>query len=164
MRDVPFDPRLGHHWPKQKSIVKACSGKDGNAQLPLRHANASRQPRAASVADLSQGFRNQTQLPQNRDRSGQDFLGAGRTLRRNSFGLAGGLDLEIVEAVLRDAGAPNRTVLVGHDPDFSDLANELTGGDVSMKKGALVRIDYEGDLGAGSVDLRWLLPPDALGS
>ena len=78
--------------------------------------------------------------------------------------LAGGLDLEIVEAVLRDAGAPNRTVLVGHDPDFSDLANELTGGDVSMKKGALVRIDYEGDLGAGSVDLRWLLPPDALGS
>jgi phosphohistidine phosphatase len=78
--------------------------------------------------------------------------------------LAGGLDLEVLEAVLRDAGAPNRAVLVGHDPDFSDIANELTGGDLSLKKGALVRIDYEGDLGSGSVGLRWLLPPDALGS
>src|SRR6266576_23852 len=35
--------------------------------------------------------------------------------------LAGGVDLGAVEAILRDAGDPARPVLVGHDPDFSDL-------------------------------------------
>ena len=77
--------------------------------------------------------------------------------------LAGGFGLETVEAILRDAGGPQRPVLVGHDPDFSDLASELTGTEVALKKGALVRIDVDLELAAGVGRLRWLLPPDAVG-
>lgn len=72
------------------------------------------------------------------------------------------LDLEALEAILADAGGPRRPILVGHDPDFSELASELVGGPVLMRKGSLARIDVERPLAAGAGELRWLLPPDAL--
>src|SRR5262245_20990050 len=37
------------------------------------------------------------------------------------------LDLETLESILHDAGDPERIVVSGHDPDFSDLVVELTG-------------------------------------
>ena len=78
--------------------------------------------------------------------------------------LGAGFGVEIVEAILRDAGGPQRPVLVGHDPDFSDLAADLSATPgLALKKGALVRIDVDGELAPGSGRLRWLLPPDALG-
>lgn len=76
--------------------------------------------------------------------------------------LAGGSDLADVNAVLAAAGDPDRPVLVGHDPDFSDLLAALCGGDVPMRKGALARIEVARPLTAGGGLLRWLLPPDAL--
>lgn len=79
--------------------------------------------------------------------------------------LAGGLDLDDAEAVLHDAGDPQSAVLVGHDPDFSDLLAMLCGSaGVSMRKGALARIEIDRPLVAGAGTLRWLLPPDALKS
>jgi phosphohistidine phosphatase len=73
------------------------------------------------------------------------------------------LSLEAVEAILRDAGDPQRPVLVGHDPDFSDLLIELVGASgVEMRKGALARIEVDRPLQAGAGTLRWLIPPDAL--
>lgn len=56
-----------------------------------------------------------------------------------------------------DAG---RLLLVGHDPDFSDLASSLTGTAIQLRKGSLIRIDLEP--GAGSGVVRWLIPPDAI--
>lgn len=57
-----------------------------------------------------------------------------------------------------------RVVVVGHDPDFSELAAELTGvGRLPIKKGAIVRIDTSLPLRAGRGTLRWLVPPDILG-
>jgi phosphohistidine phosphatase SixA len=80
-----------------------------------------------------------------------------------SDGLAGSLTVAAVGAILRDAGDPRRPVLVGHDPDFSDLVMSLTGvRAIQMKKGALARIDLAGGLGSGDAVLRWLLPPDLL--
>jgi len=77
--------------------------------------------------------------------------------------LAGGLDLETLEAVLRDAGDPVRAVLVGHDPDFSELVGELIGSPgLEMKKGAIVRIDVELPLRPGAGRLAWLVPPELL--
>ena len=76
--------------------------------------------------------------------------------------LGGGLDMAELEAILRDAGNPSRPVLVGHDPDFSWLATWLTGADVTLKKGAMARIDMDGQPVAGGGRLRWLLPPDLL--
>jgi len=77
--------------------------------------------------------------------------------------LAGELTLETIEAVLRDARDPERPVLVGHDPDFSELLAVLCGAaGVSMRKGTLARIEIERPLQAGAGTLRWLIPPDAL--
>lgn len=77
--------------------------------------------------------------------------------------LAGGLDMQGVEAIIADAGDPARPVLVGHDPDFSEILEELAGTTgVTMKKGALARIDAERPLAPGRGILRWLVPPDLL--
>lgn len=76
--------------------------------------------------------------------------------------LAGGLDGPTVAAVLADAGDPRRPVLVGHDPDFSWLLSALVGAEISMKKGALARVDAPAALADGSGTLRWLITPDLL--
>jgi phosphohistidine phosphatase len=53
-----------------------------------------------------------------------------------------------------------RLVLVGHDPDFSDVASLLAGTAIQLRKGSLIRIDLDEALASGVV--RWLLPPDAV--
>jgi len=77
--------------------------------------------------------------------------------------LGGGVDEDVVEAILRDAGDPRQAVLVGHDPDFSTLLQSLcVARNMEMKKGALARIDLIRPVGSGPGDLRWLVPPDLL--
>jgi phosphohistidine phosphatase len=77
--------------------------------------------------------------------------------------LAGAFEVEILETLLRDAGDPVRPVVVGHDPDFSDVLAELTGASqLPMPKGALARVDIERPLRAGGGTLHWLVPPDLL--
>jgi phosphohistidine phosphatase len=77
--------------------------------------------------------------------------------------LASGVRAQTVEAVIEDAGSPARAVIVGHDPDFSELLVTLTGArDLSMKKGALARVDIRGRASEGRGTLRWLVPPDLL--
>lgn len=76
--------------------------------------------------------------------------------------LAPGFDRGSLEDVLRDAGDPPRAVLVGHDPDFSDLLEALTDAPVRLRKGALARVDGERPLQPGAGTLRWLIPPDFL--
>ena len=71
--------------------------------------------------------------------------------------------LDAVAAMLDDHGGPRRPVLVGHDPDFSEVLGELIGTpSIAMKKGALARVDLAGGVEAGGGSLRWLLPPDLL--
>jgi phosphohistidine phosphatase len=77
--------------------------------------------------------------------------------------LAGDLTLSVVEAILHEHGDPERPVLVGHDPDFSELVAALTGSDaLPMRKGAMVRIDASRPFEAGAGTLRWLIPPELL--
>jgi len=77
--------------------------------------------------------------------------------------LAGGLDLETIDAVLTDAGDPERVVLVGHDPDLSELLEQLCDApNAPMRKGALARIETDRPLQRLGGTLRWLIPPDAL--
>ena len=77
--------------------------------------------------------------------------------------LAGSVDYREVDAILEAHGRPAKAVLVGHDPDFSELLSGLVGaGDISMKKGALARVDVVRGIQAGGGALRWLIPPDAL--
>lgn len=77
--------------------------------------------------------------------------------------LAGGVDPATVDAILADAGKPQRPVLVGHDPDFSQVLGWLANADgLTMKKGAFARVDVRGDVADGRGTLRWLVPPDLL--
>jgi phosphohistidine phosphatase len=77
--------------------------------------------------------------------------------------LAGALDLGTLDSLLDDAGDPARPVVVGHDPDFSDLVSELSGASsLLLRKGALARIDIDRPLKPGTGTLRWLVPPDLL--
>ena len=77
-----------------------------------------------------------------------------------------GFDLGDLRRLTRNLSADDEVMFVGHNPDMSLLVSELTGVDVSMKKGGLARIDLLGR----SVDegeLLWLIAPkvfDALGS
>ena len=77
--------------------------------------------------------------------------------------LGGGLSIATLEAILLDAGDPQRTVVVGHDPDFTELVALLCGAaQIPMKKGALARIDASRPLEPDRGTLRWLVPPDLL--
>lgn len=73
------------------------------------------------------------------------------------------VDLATVEAILDEAGGPVRPVLVGHDPDLSDLLVSLTGSPgLRMRKGAFALLEVERPLTPGAAELRWLVPPDLL--
>jgi phosphohistidine phosphatase SixA len=77
--------------------------------------------------------------------------------------LAREFDLVTVEAILFDAGEPVKPVLVGHDPDFSDVLATLCGTpNVPMRKGAFARIDVSRPMSPGGGTLRWLVSPDLL--
>ncbi len=77
--------------------------------------------------------------------------------------LAESFDLATVEAILDDHGTPERPVLVGHDPDFSELLAVLCGAvGIPMRKGAFARIEVDRPLVPGTGTLRWLVPPDLL--
>jgi phosphohistidine phosphatase len=74
--------------------------------------------------------------------------------------LGGPLDPDDVGDIAERAGGTS-VVLVGHDPDFSELSAALSGTEyLPMKKGALARIDMTLPVQAGGGVLRWLLPPD----
>lgn len=77
--------------------------------------------------------------------------------------LGAAVDLTVVEAILDDHEAPERPLLVGHDPDFSELVAILcAAAGVPMRKGSFARIEVDRPLQPGTGTLRWLVPPDLL--
>lgn len=77
--------------------------------------------------------------------------------------LASGFDLRRLVTLLEEGSTWSRVILVGHDPDFSDLLGELVGApDLAMRKGCLARVDFETRPAPGEGALRWLIPPDVL--
>ena len=76
--------------------------------------------------------------------------------------LAEGFGLAALASLLADS-ALRRPLLVGHDPDFTELVALLCeAGRVEMKKGALARVDAPLPLQPGAGMLRWLVPPELL--
>ena len=76
--------------------------------------------------------------------------------------LADPLDLDDLAAVLGAMGS-RRVMVVGHDPDFSELCATLSGAAyVPLKKGALARLDVSLPLQPAGGILRWLLPPEVV--
>lgn len=58
---------------------------------------------------------------------------------------------------LLDEGKIDNVMLVGHEPDFSNVIEELTGGDVKLRKSGVARLRLDRDKMQGQ--LHWLLPP-----
>jgi phosphohistidine phosphatase len=76
--------------------------------------------------------------------------------------LAGELGFGVLEAMLADHGDPRQVLLVGHDPDFSEMVTALCDAEVLMRKATLARVDADRPLVPGAGVLRWLVPPDLL--
>ena len=76
--------------------------------------------------------------------------------------LTSGFDLDALRLLVDEAGAPERLLVVGHDPDFSELLSELVGAPIQLRKGAIARVDVRQPVEPGDGALRWLVPPDVL--
>jgi phosphohistidine phosphatase len=140
----------------------AWSGPDADRPLSRKGRK-----QAERLAVLLAGLRSPADAlvssPKARAAQTAEVLGAALGLEvRLHDALAGPLDLDVLAAILADNGEPRRPILVGHDPDFSDLASELVGSAVTLRKGALARIDLETPPAAGEGVLRWLVPPELL--
>ena len=133
-------------------------------ERPLSARGARQAERLGSLL-ASAGFGTDAIVTSPRLRAEQTARILGEALRvdvRLDDRLASGFDLDGLATLLDDLGRPASPVLVGHDPDFSELLGELVGVPLALRKGALARVDVATPVEAGAGVLRWLIPPDAL--
>jgi phosphohistidine phosphatase len=114
-------------------------------------ARGEQQARAAGLALRQLGVRFEEILfsPKERARrtaelTAEAFTAPQRKRMREYPPLAGGFDAAQVLELLPGAGADARLLLVGHEPDLSRVAGELTGGRIDLKKGGLAAVRLEG--------------------
>jgi len=72
--------------------------------------------------------------------------------------LSGGFDADDLAELLAGFGADARILLVGHESDFSQVVDDVTGGRVDLKKGGVAVVRLE----RGSGELLALLRPAEL--
>jgi len=65
-----------------------------------------------------------------------------------------GLDAGEALALLEAVGNDERVLLVGHEPDFSQVVHDLTGARIDMKKGGIAVVRLDGSRGELAVLLR----------
>jgi phosphohistidine phosphatase len=58
--------------------------------------------------------------------------------------LAGGFDRDDALELLAAAGADQRVLIIGHEPDFSQLVHDFTGGRIDLKKGGVAAMRLDG--------------------
>jgi phosphohistidine phosphatase len=68
--------------------------------------------------------------------------------------LANGFDRDDAVELLTAHGADARVLVVGHEPSFSQVVHDLTGGRIDLKKGGVVAVRVEGRMGEVLVLLR----------
>jgi phosphohistidine phosphatase len=68
--------------------------------------------------------------------------------------LAGGFDADEALTLMAAAGADQRVLVVGHEPDFSQVVYDLSGGRIDMKKGGIAALRLDGTRGELIVLLR----------
>jgi len=78
--------------------------------------------------------------------------------------LAPGFGTAALRGILREHRKATAVMLVGHEPDFSEMVSQITGGSqVMMKKGGLAAVEFE-DPQTLHGTLACLLPPKVLES
>jgi phosphohistidine phosphatase len=79
--------------------------------------------------------------------------------------LSPGADWADLANAMAAHGDAERVMLVGHEPDLSNAATQLTGAaSVRLRKGGMLCLEFPGDPEAGSGELAWLLDPDLYAS
>jgi phosphohistidine phosphatase len=68
--------------------------------------------------------------------------------------LGAGFDVDDALALMGAAGVDQRVLVVGHEPDFSQVVHDLTGARVDLKKGGVAAVRLEGRQGELVVLLR----------
>jgi phosphohistidine phosphatase len=68
--------------------------------------------------------------------------------------LAAGFDRDDALELLAIAGADQRVLVVGHEPDFSQVVHDLAGGRIALKKGGVAAMRIDGSNGELMVLLR----------
>jgi phosphohistidine phosphatase len=124
-------------------------------------ARGEQQARAAGIALARLGARFDGVLfsPKTRARQTAELAAEGwseeeRERLRGHPPLAGGFGAREALEQLEGIEADGRLLLVGHEPDLSILAGELTGGRVDLKKGGLAVVRLEGAAGELAVLMR----------
>jgi phosphohistidine phosphatase len=69
-----------------------------------------------------------------------------------------GFDRDEALALMGAAGADGRVLIVGHEPDFSQVVHDLTGAVIDLKKGGVAAVRFDG----GRRELLALLRPREL--
>jgi phosphohistidine phosphatase len=75
--------------------------------------------------------------------------------------LAHGFDRKRLAAIVAEHSGAQSLMLVGHEPEFSAVIGQLTGGTVVVKKAGVARVDLDEQTMRGT--LVWLLPPRVFG-
>jgi phosphohistidine phosphatase len=88
-----------------------------------------------------------------------EALGAGAPVLDDRLGH--GFDVTALAGVVGDHRPCAALMLVGHEPSFSAVIGDLTGGRVVCKKAGVARVDVD-DASLGGGRLVWLLPPGVL--
>jgi phosphohistidine phosphatase len=68
--------------------------------------------------------------------------------------LSAGFDRDDALELVAAAGADKRLLVVGHEPDFSQVVHDLTGARIDLKKGGVAAVRLDGTLGELLVLLR----------
>jgi phosphohistidine phosphatase len=110
-----------------------------------------RQARAAGVALARLGLKFSAVLysPKVRARqtaelAAETWSAQQRKRLRELSALASGFDAKQALEVMSEVPADGCVLLVGHEPDFSRVAGDLTGGRLDLKKGGVVAVRLEG--------------------
>lgn len=75
-----------------------------------------------------------------------------------------GATWDAVAAAIGERPGARRVMLVGHEPDLSEVIAELSGAaSVRMRKGALACVEFGGSPGPGTGEIAWLIDPDLYG-
>jgi phosphohistidine phosphatase len=68
--------------------------------------------------------------------------------------LSSGWDREDALAIMKGFGDDARVLVVGHEPDFSQVVHDLTGGRIDLKKGGIAAVRLSSSAGELAVLLR----------
>jgi phosphohistidine phosphatase len=138
---------------------------DDNARVLSEEGVARIRREAKTLAELSLGISLILSSPLIRAMKTAEIMASALGLEGSFLAekrLSPGFDMPKLEDILADHAEVGALMLVGHEPDFSEvIAACIGGGRVECKKGGLARLDIT-DPPKPKGSLLWLLPPRVL--